>query len=80
MCHEFDQALGERLNDDKFTIQSGAKPQPKDWHTFNLETDPDFIDEFKNIVSDTDISEADDQYDGEVGYNSYFNMEIALPH
>ena len=36
---KFDKALEERLCDNKFVINEGAKTQPIDWCSFHLEAD-----------------------------------------
>ena len=50
------------------------------WLTFNLESDLEFIDEFQNVVSNLDIPEAEEQFQGDARYDLYINMKVSLPH
>ena len=51
-CQEFNKALDERFNDEQFVIFDGAKTQPTDWQTVDLEANNNYNDEFHNVVSD----------------------------
>jgi hypothetical protein len=44
-----------------------------------VEEDPDFIDEFQNVVSDPEIPEEDESFSPNIFDDTYLNMEIALP-
>jgi hypothetical protein len=56
----------------------GAKPNPEDWSEY-LENDPDFQEEFDNIISESNIPEADDTFTPDVHGDAYINMELAIP-
>ena len=44
-----------------------------------MEFDEDFQEEFNKIVSDDNIKEADATFTQEVFYDTYLDMELALP-
>ena len=77
-CDAFDAKIRERLQDDKHVIAENAKAQPNDWSAFNLDEDPDFREEFFDVVSSEDVVEADD-YTPDVGDDSYLHMEVQIP-
>ena len=45
-----------------------------------MEDDPDFWDEFLNVVSNEEVKDADESFTPEVYDNTYLNMELSLPH
>ena len=54
----------------------GDKPNLKDWSEL-LESDEDFAEEFNKIYDNTDVPEADDDFDPD-SFDAYLNMEIAI--
>ena len=52
------------------------KPNLKDWSEL-LESDEDFAEEFNKIYDNTDVPEADDDFDPD-SFDAYLNMEIAI--
>jgi hypothetical protein len=67
-----------RFKEEEDLTYDGAKPNPEDWSDY-LEYDPDFQEEFDNIVNDPGISEADKDFTPDVFDNTYLNMELAIP-
>jgi hypothetical protein len=57
----------------------GAKPNPEEDCSEYLLYDPDFQEEFDNIVNDPGISEADKDFTPDVFDDTYLNMELAIP-
>ena len=51
----------------------------QDWNDYPVEDDPDFVEEFQNVVSDHSMPEQDDIFTPDVFDDSYLHMEIALP-
>ena len=77
-CAGFDKHVAEKLSDKNHTIDSDSKTQPLDWSDYKLEDDPDFREEFFDVVDSDEVPEADD-YSPEVGDDSYINMEVQIP-
>ena len=75
---EFDAAIRVRFKEDEEPGYEGSKPNPEDWSEF-LEFDPDFQEEFNEIVNDTNIPEADKDFTPDVFDDTYLNMELAIP-
>ena len=71
---EFDKSLADRLKED-VRKYDGDKPTFEHWADFA--NNPDFVEEFKNVVDNPDIPEADD-YTPEVLEDTYVNMELAM--
>ena len=77
---EFDATIKDRLNDDTHLIVEGGKMQPFDWADYPMEDDPDFRDEFLNVVSNEEVKDADGSFTPEVYDNTYLNMELSISH
>ena len=75
---EFDSEINRRFKEEDDLAYDGAKPNPADWSEY-LENDPDFQEEFDNIVNDSSIKEADDDFTPDVFDDTYLNMELAIP-
>ena len=45
-----------------------------------MEDDPDFWDEFLNVVSNEEMKDADESFTPEVYGDPYLNMELSVPH
>jgi len=78
-CKDHEQQVAERLRDENHIIPQQDGLQLQDWNDFPVEEDPDFIDEFQNVVSDPKIPEEDESFSPDIFDDTYLNMEIALP-
>jgi hypothetical protein len=58
---EFDSEINRRFKEEEDLTYDGAKINPEDWSEY-LQYDPDFLEEFDNIVSDPGIPEADKDF------------------
>ena len=56
----------------------GGKTQPYDWTDHPFEEDPDFTEEFLEVISNNELKEVDDTFTPDV-YDMYLNMELAIP-
>jgi hypothetical protein len=79
-CKDYDQRVAERMKDQNHIIQEEGGFQLQDWNELPVEEDPDFIDEFQNVISDPELPEEDENFTPDVFDDTYLNMEIALPH
>jgi hypothetical protein len=75
---EFDTEISRSFKEEEDLTYDGAKPNPEDWSEY-LENDPDFQEEFDNIVNDKNVPEADDNFTPDVFDDTYLNMELAIP-
>jgi hypothetical protein len=77
---EFDAKISRRFKEEEADDLgcAGAKPNPEDWSEC-LQCNPDFQEEFDNIVSDPKLPEADDDFAPNVCDNACLNMELATP-
>ena len=74
---DFDTEISRQFKEEDLAYD-GAKPNPEDWSEY-LENDPDFQEEFDNIVNDPSVPEADDDFTPDVFDDTYLNMELAIP-
>ena len=74
----FDEATKAKIKDSEHIILEGGKTQPYDWEQHPFEDDPDFTEEFHEVISNRELKEADDDFTPDV-YDSYLNMELAIP-
>ena len=74
----FDKAMKAKIKDSEHTILEGGKTQPYDWNDHPFEEDPDFAEEFHEVISNNELKEADDAFTPNV-YDTYLNMELAIP-
>ena len=74
----FDEAIKARIKDSDHTILEGGKTQPYDWTDHPFEEDPDFTEEFLEVISNNELKEADETFTPNV-YDTYLNMELAIP-
>ena len=74
----FDEATKAKIKDSEHIIMEGGKTQPYDWEQHPFEDDPDFTEEFREVISNSELKEADDDFTPDV-YDSYLNMELAIP-
>ena len=77
MFLEFDEEIKRRIKNDDFPVD-GDLPNPVKWADM-LEEDEDLREKFYRIYQDKDIPEADDVFTPEIMYDTYMNMEVALP-
>jgi hypothetical protein len=70
--------INRRFKEEEDLTYDGTKPNPEDWSEY-LQYDPDFQEEFDNIVNDPGISEADKDFIPDVFHGAYLNMELAIP-
>jgi hypothetical protein len=75
---EFNSEISCRFKEEEDLTYDGAKPNPEDWSEY-LQYDPDFQEEFDNIVNDPDISEADKDFTPDVFDDTYIDIELAIP-
>jgi hypothetical protein len=75
---EFDSEISRRFKEEEDLTYDGAKPNPENWSEY-LQYNPDFQEEFNNIVNDPGISEADKDFTPDVFDNTYLNKELAKP-
>jgi hypothetical protein len=75
---EFDSEISCRFKEEEDLTYDGAKPNPEDWLE-HLQYDPDFQEEFDNIVIDLGIPEANKDFTPDVFDDTYLNMELAIP-
>ena len=79
-CNQFTQRVTELINYADHIIPHGNDAVLQDWNDYPLETDPDFIDEFQNVVPDDKVPEQDDNFTPDTFNNTYLkNIEVALP-
>jgi hypothetical protein len=76
--NEFDTEINRKFKEEQDLTYDGAKPNPEDWTEY-LEYDPDFQEEFDNIVNDSSVPEADKDFTPDVFDDTYVNMELAVP-
>ena len=76
---DYDRRVAEHMRDENHVIAEEGGMQLQDWNEFPVEEDPDFIEEFQNVVSDPEIPDEDDSFTPDIFDDTYLNMEIALP-
>jgi hypothetical protein len=69
---EFDREISCRFKEEEDLTYDGAKPNPEDWSEY-LQYDPNFQEEFNNIVNDPGILEADKDFTPDGGYTRYLH-------
>ena len=74
----FDEATKDKIKDGEHILLQGGKTQPYDWNEHPFGEDPDFAEEFKEVISNDEVKEADDAFTPDV-YDTYLNMELAIP-
>ena len=75
---EFDCEIKRIFKEDDEPGYEGSKPNPEDWADFT-KYDADFQEEFTNIVNDSSIPEADNEFTPDIFDDTYLNMELAIP-
>ena len=74
-----DKAIQEQLNDEAHIIIEGGKGNPKDWSEHPFDQELDFQEEFSHVVSNEEVTEADDDFSPDVYDDTYISMDLALP-
>ena len=73
----FDETTKVKIKESEHIILEGSKTQPYDWNDHPFDEDPDFTEEFHEVISNNELKEADDSFTPDV-YDSYLNMELAI--
>ena len=74
----FDETIKLRLRDHAHTLEEDGKVQPLDWSTHPFSDDLDFQEEFNSVTSNQEVNNDDDNFTPDT-YDTYVNMELALP-
>ena len=74
----FDEAIQVTIRDSAHVLEEGGKNDPYDWSNHPFGDDPDFQEEFNEVVSNPGIVDADDTFTPDT-YDTYLQMELALP-
>ena len=74
----FDESVKLRQCDHVHILEENGKDEPFDWSTHRFDNDPDFQEEFNNITSNDEVKEDHDLF-SPYTYDTYLNMELALP-
>ena len=74
----FYKTIKLRLRDHAHTLEEDGKVEPLDWSTHPFGDDPDFQEEFNCVTSNEEVKDDDGHFTPDK-YNTYVNMELALP-
>ena len=74
----FDEATKAKIKDSEHSILEVDKTQPYNWNDHSFEEDPDFAEEFHEVISNNELKEAGDVFTPDV-YDTNLNMELAIP-
>ena len=74
----FDETIKLRLRDHAHTLEKDGKVEPLDWSTHPYGDDLDFQEEFNSVTSNAEIKDDDNNFTPDT-YDTYLNMELALP-
>ena len=74
----FDEAIKLKIKVSEHTILEGGQTQPYNWTDHPFEEDPDFTEEFHEVISNNELKETDETFTPDV-YDMYLNMELAIP-
>eukprot|EP00980_Cylindrotheca_fusiformis_P005759 scaffold1199_cov137-Cylindrotheca_fusiformis.AAC.1 len=72
---QYGRSISEKFHENRLTAD-GDKPNLADWETL-LEDDPDFAEEFNLLYNNSDVPEADDEFDPD-SFDRYLTMEVAI--
>ena len=75
---EYDERIKEIMNDANHVVHEDNERQLQDWDDYTEDNDEDFAKEFGEPVSDSKISEADDDFTPDTFNDTYLNKEVAL--
>ena len=71
----FNERIGDRFKEEHLH-RDEAKPSLDDWGDL-YEEDEDFLAEFYKVFHNTDVKEADDEFDPD-SFDHYLHMEVAI--
>ena len=74
----FDEGIKLTIKDSAHVLEEGGKNDPYDWSNHPFGDDPDFQEEFNEVVSNPEVADADDTFTPDT-YDTYLQMELALP-
>ena len=74
----FDESIMLRLRGHAHTLEEDGKVEPFHWSTHPFGDDLDFQEEFNNVTSNEEVKEDDNHFTLDM-YDTYLNMELALP-
>ena len=74
----FDEAIKVKIKVSDHIILEDSKTQPYNWTDHPFEEDPDFTEDFREVISNNELKEADETFTPNV-YDTYLNMELAIP-
>ena len=74
----FHDTIKLTIRDSAHVLEEGGKNDPYDWSNHPFDDDPDFQEEFNEVVSNPGIADADDTFTPDT-YDTYLQMELALP-
>ena len=74
----FDDTIKLTIRDSAHVLEEGGKNDPYDWSNHPFDDDPDFQEEFNEVVSNPGIADADDTFMPDT-YDTYLQIELALP-
>ena len=74
----FDETIKLRLHDHAHTLEEDRKVEPLDWSMHPFGDDPDFQEEFNSVTSNEEVKDDNDNFTPDT-YDTYVNMELALP-
>ena len=72
---EFDCKIAEQFNEERLT-KTGDKPDPMDWAEL-IQTDPDLAYEFARTFDNTEVKEADEEFDPDT-FDECVDMRLAI--
>ena len=72
----YSDKLAGKFKEKRLLVDSSTEPDLEEWWDL-LEDDWDFADEFNRLFDNTDVPEADDNFDPDT-YNDYINKEISV--
>jgi hypothetical protein len=70
--------MGTRNKSQEDLAYDGVKPNLEDWPEY-LQHNPDFQEEFDNIMNDLGILESNKDFTPDMFDSTYLNMELAVP-
>ena len=75
----FDEAIKAKIKDsDHIILEGGKTPPPYNWTDHPFEEDPDFIEEFHDVISNNELKEANETFTPNIN-DMNLNMELAIP-
>ena len=74
-----DKAIQKCLIDKAHIIIEEVKGDPKDWSEQHFDRYPDFQEEFSHVVSNKELSDADNNFSPDIYDDTYLSIELALP-